>query len=100
MFEYPSRFGADSGAEFCGYPPGVVGLLKRSVEEVCARYSTSLRRNRKSVGVQLGWSTAVWGFNPGEPIDDCEYPQVKVRASVRRGTCPPGTHTFDLWLRH
>ena len=30
-------------------------------------------------------STAVWGFNSGESIDDCEYPQVK-----GSNKCPEG----------
>jgi hypothetical protein len=39
-----------------------------------------------SVGVQLGWSTNVWGFKSGKVIDDCEYLQSETRTSVRRGT--------------
>jgi hypothetical protein len=38
-----------------------------------------------SVGVQLGLSTAMWGFNSGEYIDDREYPQVK-----DSNRCPEG----------
>ena len=59
--------------------------MKRSVVEFWTRYSAALRRNMKSVGVQLGSSTAVWGFNSGESIDDCEYPQVK-----DSNKCPEG----------
>src|ERR1035437_9004167 len=32
---------------------------------------------RFSVGVQLRWSTTVWGFKSGNAIDDCEYLQVR-----------------------
>jgi hypothetical protein len=40
---------------------------------------------RFGVGVQLGLSTTVWGFNSGESIDDYEYTQV--RGSNK---CPEG----------
>jgi len=29
----------------------------------------------------------------------CSGRYLDVKRSVRRGTCPPGTHTFDIWLR-
>jgi hypothetical protein len=38
-----------------------------------------------SVGVQLGFSTTVWGFKWGKVIDDCEYPQVR-----DSNKCPEG----------
>ena len=28
---------------------------------------------RFSMGVQVGWSTTLWGFKSGHAIDDCEY---------------------------
>jgi hypothetical protein len=52
----------------------------------------------KSVGVQLGLSTAVWGFKSGKSSMIVNICRSKTRTSVRRGTCPPGTHTFDIWL--
>ena len=70
--------------------------MKRSVAELWTRYSAALRRNRKSVGVQLGLSTAVWGFKSGKVIDDCEYPQVKDSNRCPEGDLP----TRDTHLRH
>jgi hypothetical protein len=43
-------------------------------------------------------STTVWGFKSGDVIDTREYPQVKGLKSVRRWTCPHGTHVFDISL--
>ena len=40
---------------------------------------------RFSVGVQLRWSTTVWGFKSGKAIDDCEYLQVR-----DSNKCPEG----------
>jgi hypothetical protein len=28
----------------------------------------------------------------------CSERYLDVKRSVRRGICPPGTHTFDIWL--
>ena len=33
-----------------------------------------------------------------EPCFRCSERYLDVKRSVRRGTCPPGTHTFDIWL--
>ena len=40
-------------------------------------------------------STNVWGFNSGESIDDCEYPQVKDSNKCPEGDLP----TWDTHLR-
>ena len=48
------------------------------------------------MGVQFGLSTTVWGFNSGESIDDCEYPQVKGSNQCPEGDLP----TRDTHLRH
>jgi hypothetical protein len=40
-------------------------------------------------------STTVWGFNSGESIDDCEYPQVKGSNKCPEGDLP----TRDTHLR-
>src|ERR1035437_8726434 len=34
-----------------------------------------------------------------EPSFRCSERYLDVKRSVRRGTCPPGTHTFDILLR-
>jgi hypothetical protein len=49
-----------------------------------------------SVGVQLGWSTTVWGFKSGKVIDDCEYLQVRNSNQCPEGDLP----TRDTHLRH
>jgi|GEM_PF-4769665 hypothetical protein len=50
---------------------------------------------RFSVGVQLRWSTTVWGFKSGKAIDDCEYLQVR-----DSNKCPEGDlSTWDTHLR-
>jgi hypothetical protein len=51
---------------------------------------------RLSVGVQLGWSTTVWGFQSGKDIDDCEYLQVRDSNKCPEGDLP----TWDTHLRH
>ena len=50
---------------------------------------------RLSVGVQLGWSTTVWGFQSGKVIDDCEYLQVRDSNKCPEGDLP----TWDTHLR-
>jgi hypothetical protein len=47
---------------------------------------------RLSVGVQLGWSTTVWGFQSGKVIDDCGYPQVKGSNKCPEGDLNPLSH--------
>ncbi len=47
---------------------------------------------RLSVGVQLGWSTTVWGFQPGKDIDECEYLQVKDANKCPEGDLNPLSH--------
>ena len=37
-------------------------------------------------------STTVWGFNSGESIDDCEYPQVKDSNQCPEGDLNPLSH--------
>jgi hypothetical protein len=44
------------------------------------------------VGVQFGLSTSVWGFNSGESLDDCEYPQVKGSNKCPEGDLNPLSH--------
>jgi hypothetical protein len=50
----------------------------------------------KSMGVQLGLSTVVWGFTSGKLIDDCEYLQVRDSNKCPEGDLP----TWDTHLRH
>jgi hypothetical protein len=41
----------------------------------------------------------VWGFKSGKSSMIVNTCRSETRTGVRRGTCPPGTHTFDIWLR-
>jgi len=47
---------------------------------------------RFSVGVQLGWSTIVWGFQSGKVIDECEYLQARDSNKCPEGDLNPLSH--------
>jgi len=74
-----------------GYWP-IEEVRNGALDEVFSGAETKWKR----VGVQLGLSTAVWGFKSGKVIDDCEYPQVRDSNKCPEGDLP----TRDTHLRH
>ena len=65
--------------------------VRRSSDEAFRGAET----NGRAWGFSFGLSTTVWGFNSGDSIDDCEYPQVKESNKCPEGDLP----TRDTHLR-
>jgi hypothetical protein len=96
MFEYPSRVGADSGAEFCGYSARGGGPIEEVRGGALDEVFSSVETKEEERGGQLGLSTAAWGSNSDEFIDDCEFLQVRDSTECPEGDLP----TRDTHLRH